>query len=205
MRSALMLLAGLVSISLSGHAGTLALDITPNHANDVNNGHFSLGWEFTVNNPITVTALDYYASNGVAVTQNHEVGIYDLFANLLVSTTVLTTDPVIGTGGWATHAVAPTLLAPGTYVIAGASHNNLYTYEPFVLSTIPEITYVTDRSDSSDTLIFPTSSSVPARDASNSAWYGPSFEVSGSAVPEPSTVTLVMGGLALAAFRRRRR
>lgn len=70
-------------------AGTLALDITGGTV--MTNGNWSLGWQFTVNSSITVDGLAFYDNKD---DESHLVGIYnDASQVLLVSTTVLPTDP----------------------------------------------------------------------------------------------------------------
>jgi Domain of unknown function (DUF4082)/PEP-CTERM motif len=195
--SAVVLLLGAASI---GRAGTLALDIFANTSNDETNGNFSVGWKFTVSSPITVVALDYYASTLHPDVYNHAVGIFDSSQNLLFSTTVLTSDPTVGNGNWLEHAITPQVLTSGTYYIAGFTSGDYYTVNPTSETTIPQITWVADARIDSSSLVFPSGTS---NYTNGNAWFGPSFEVAAS-VPEPSTFALLAGGLALAGLKLRK-
>jgi hypothetical protein len=171
--------------------------------NDATNGAWSLGYEFQVNAPITVTQLGFYDSGQDGLAESHAVGIYDLSQNLLVSGTVDagTTDALVGFFRY--KAVDPTLLGVGTYVIAAASGTENYTWDPIGLSSAPEVTWVEDRYLFGSVLAFPA-------DGPNGriGIFGPNFEFGPavSSVPEPSTLALAgagLAGMAGAALRRR--
>jgi hypothetical protein len=126
-----MFLAAVLLLPMA-RAGTLALDFTG--GTPYTNGNWSLGWEFTVNSPITVDGLAYYDDNDG---QSHEVGIYDSSEVLLVSTNVTTADCPVGTAPWCVQSVTPTVLGDGTYYIVGVSGADDYAYNPSTLTTIP--------------------------------------------------------------------
>src|SRR5690348_15602992 len=58
---------------------------------------FTLGYTFTTTVPYNINALGYWADGR---SNNHQVGIWNSVGTLLVSTTVLGTDPVIGHFQW---------------------------------------------------------------------------------------------------------
>jgi hypothetical protein len=178
-----------------GHAGTLGLDIVENSSNTGTAGPQSLGWKFVVNSPILVDGLAFFDKT---MTQGHDVGIYDdTTQSLLVSATVQLGDSQMGTGPWRVHSITPFALLPGTYDIAAETGSDNYTSNPNSLITAPEITFVTDRfAFGSATLTYPPDS------AGIQGWFGPSFTFT-TAVPEPSSITLVgIGLLALSGFAR---
>lgn len=196
----LAILGSVVLLTPLARAGTLVLDIIANNANTGSAGSQSLGWQFQVNTPILVDGLAFWGSS---ITQNHDVGIYnDSTQALLVSATVLTSDPQTGTGPWRVHSIAPVLLTPGTYDIAAETGADNYTFSPTSMSTNPEITWLADRFlFGSGVLAFPSQSSGGGLQA----WFGPSFTAA-SAVPEPAPVGLFGAGLlALTGIVRRRR
>src|SRR3974390_1741443 len=84
------------------------------------NGPFTLGWSFDVTSSITVTGLAVYNDNGVGISQNHDVGIWDATGALVVSATVIPADPCVaddlGIQTWCLVG-ASAKLAPGTYTI----------------------------------------------------------------------------------------
>jgi hypothetical protein len=184
------------------HAGTLVLDIIENPANTGSAGTQSLGWQFQVNTPIFVDGLAFWDHTD---TQNHDVGIYnDTTQVLLVSTTILPSDPVSGTGPWRVHSIAPFLLTPGVYDIAAETGSDNYTFGASI-TTVPEITFLRDAyAFGAPTLTFPNQFSGGALQA----WFGPSFTATDAAVgtPEPGLFVLMGTGLAvLVGIARRKR
>jgi hypothetical protein len=194
------LLIAVAPLACVSHAGTLVLDIIENPAGTGTATTQSLGWQFQVNTSILVDGLAFWDHTD---TQNHDVGIYnDTTQALLVSATVLPTDPVTGAGPWRVHAISPFLLTPGIYDIAAETGADNYTFNPTSLTTSPEITFLADRFlFGSATLAFPSDSSGVQ------GWFGPSFTATdATATPEPATFALLGSGLAaLAAIVRRRR
>jgi hypothetical protein len=200
-RIAWWMLGTIAVLTPVAQAGALALDIVENPAGTGTPGtSSSVGWQFQVNTPILVDGLAFWDH---VDTQNHDVGIFnDATQLLLVSATVLPTDPQIGTGPWRVHSIAPFLLAPGTYDIAAATGIDNYTFNPFSMITIPQITWLQDRSlFGSAVLAFPSDSSGNGL----RAWFGASFTAA-LTVPEPIPFVLIGAGLlALSIVQRRRR
>jgi hypothetical protein len=193
----------LLVLCAPARAGILAYDFVPDHTQDRNDGPWSLGWAFTVNTPILVTALNFWDDPvaGERVTQSHDVAIYDSTQSEVAFATVLVTDPLApgAATNWLEHAITPVYLPVGDYVIAGETSSEYFTQAPLNTFIAPEISYVEDRYQ------FPQSPSLvyPA-DTSNlgAAYFGPSFEFI-DATPEPSTFVLILAGLGVAALRRR--
>ena len=75
----------------------------------------TIGWEFTVSQPINVTSLGVWQS-GDSLADEHQVGIWlSAGGSPLVSTTVTSANPLIN--GFRYRAISPFTLQPGTYVI----------------------------------------------------------------------------------------
>ena len=89
------------------------------------NRPFTLGYSFTTSVSFTINALGAF-DDGLG--NNREVGIWSSTGTLLVSTTVLGTDPV--TGHFQYDPVSYTL-APGSYVIAGEFPGDYVNFNPF--------------------------------------------------------------------------
>lgn len=152
-----------------------------------NSDKFSLGFAFTLNSSVLVTDLGYY---GLAVNA-HEVGIFNAAQTLLTSATVAE-DTIPDANGFGYVSIAPLLLLPGNYVLAGTSvsPDDPYIYSASVPPTYaPEITFIESR------YVFTTPNDVlayPNLTTANHAYFGPNFQF--TAVPEPAT-WMVWGSL----------
>ena len=183
-----LLAMGLVVLMAAPSLAGLAVDFTPTLANDGTVDSFSLGFQFTTTSAINVTALGYYDDLLNGLTQSHDVGIYNSSGTLLVSTTVVNSDPL--TSWFRMHSIAPTLLAAGqTYYIMGVTGAENYTFDPTGFAVDPSITFVADVFNNvpSAVLAFPNDT------AGVTGWFGPNFAT--SAVPVPPTVLLLGSGL----------
>jgi hypothetical protein len=193
-------LAALLAPSAKG--GSLALDISGlGSIGHSPSGYQDVGWQFQVNTAILVDGLAFWDNTD---TSSHDVGIYsDLTSLLLVSATVLSTDPQEGTGPWRVHSITPYLLQPGVYDIAAEAGSDNYTYGPTSMSTMPEITFLEDRYLFENTVLaFPSQSSGGIQ-----GWFGPSFTAVDAPTPEPASWGLLGAGLLCLTgiWRRRRR
>lgn len=77
----------------------------------------SIGWEFSISEEITVTHLGVFDSGSDGLAESHEVGIFPAGVNsVIVSTTVTTADML--EDGFRYASISPTVLSPGSYVVA---------------------------------------------------------------------------------------
>ncbi len=109
--------------SFSGGTNFLSIDST----------NLTLGWSFTANANLTVSALGFWDVNPPSPLQNsHQVGLWTVSGTLLASGTVLTNSPL--TGSWAYVSISPVALTSGqTYVVAAlqaSPFNEIYTRVP---------------------------------------------------------------------------
>lgn len=168
---------------------------------------WSLGWEFSVNTPITVTALGFFdlgyyfypAPRDPSVqydtqydlTSSHDVGIYDSSGNLLVWRTVSPGDSLTNFFRYTSVAnilspsPLPIPLGTGDYVIAAATFGDYYTWwDPGSVSS-SEINFVQDRSISSPILAYPDQTEGVT------GYFGPNFQYEVATVPEPGILVML--------------
>lgn len=154
---------------------------------------YTTGWAFTTSDSLSVTALGYLDVGGDGLNGSHDVGIFDLSGNLLVSTTVPSGTVGSLDGDYRFMAISPFDLAAGSYVIGGLNLANASDDIAFGASSFnpaPQITVDNTRLFTfGSTLAFPT--------AVGNVYPNPNFQfTSALTVPEPGCVTLL--GLALA-------
>jgi len=193
----------LLALGTPAHAGIMAYDLVPDHTQDRSDGPWSLGWAFAVNTPIWVTALDFWDNPNAPLSLSHDVAIWDSTQTEVAFATILVTDPLSpgAETNWLQHAITPVYLATGNYIIAGETSNESFTQFPLSTSVAPEISYLRDA------YFFPQGPSLTYPNATSNisgSYFGPSFELTDAAVPEPSTFGLILAGLAAAGLRRRR-
>jgi hypothetical protein len=150
--------------------GVAAVDFTSPTEN-FTNGAWSLGFEFTTNTAVTVTALGFFDGGQDGLAESHDVGIFDGVGNLLVSGTVTNGSAL---DGWFRYVwVTPTVLPAGAmYRIAAATGSENYTWDPTDFTVNPSITYIGDRYVASTTLAFPTEGPSEA-----AGYFGPNFKL----------------------------
>ena len=158
----------------------------------------TVGWSFNVLSPISVTQLGWM---GTQLQANHQVGIWTAGGTLLVTGTVLPTDPL--TGLFRFHSVASTVLGPGTYVIGG-ENDAQEGYGGFAqtFSTAPQVQFIHGLGTFGTGLQFPT-----LQTGADPAAFGPNFQFTDTlAVPVPAGLVLSgIGILCVVGFQRFRR
>jgi len=195
----------------AAHADTVAVTFT-NTTGSLGNDRITMGWEFTVNSAITVTKIGVFDDSLDGFAFSHDVGLWSCgnspcatSGTLLVSSTVPigTTAPLTNQFRYA--AVTPTNLVPGVYYEVGARYEDFNTdkliqyIDPVPTFAIAsELNFIVDRAGTGFVLTFPNDySSVQP------SYFGPSFQFTSTAVPEPSTSSLLaiaLAGLAGLAF-----
>ena len=180
---------------------TPVLTFTPPPNFTAANGDQSVGWQFNVTAPVTVTGLGWFDQNADGLSHAHQVGIWDPAGALLTSGTVPAGAAAGFDGQFRTIPVTPITLVPGNgYIVGGenfaASVDRIASDVPSQ-TLDPRVSYVDATfSGIGSGFTRPTSFSVAV-----TGFYGPSFSV-----PEPSScVALAVGCAALVARRRRAR
>jgi len=179
--------------------GTTALTLSNVNGDGSNGSYWTLGWGFSVNSQIDVTALGVYDSGQDGLTEDHAVGLWDASGNLLAST-------IVPAGGgtldnyFVFEPINGVVLDPGNYVVGARMEDE--AYNPYSgtlpsITTAPEITYLIGLYINSGGLDFPTQ-------LSNGSYFGGNFQF--EPVPEPSQIefgVLTLIGAAGYAIRRR--
>jgi len=169
---------------------------------------YIVGWQFTTAVPISVYGLGIFDSNGDGLSQTLEVGIYNAADALVAYTSFAGVGNIGLVDEFQFQSIAPTYLAPGTYLIASTTTSNGNTFEDFAFFAAPfyapQITPGPAFIDFGSVLFRPTVDVTG--DGLEDLW-GPNFlfEVA-PPIPEPSTwaagvmLVLAVGG---AWYRRR--
>lgn len=198
---ALILAVGSV-VTSAARADSIALNFSNPGSYFTVNEPISIGWQFQVLTPITVTALgDLWLPS---FRENHEVGIFSASnSSLITSTLVTASDPT--TSYFHFSAITPVTLAVGTYRIAASSVNDPWSFIPTGQIVSPLISFQSGYYTYGSGLLYPSGSAPPY-----DSYFGPSFLIADSniATPEASAWLLTVAGLALllggSAFRMRR-
>ena len=184
--SLLFLLSSLGNASPQGAFTNTGLTVYPNPDNQ----DWSLGFEFSVSSPVTVTALGYNYF-GVPLNLSHDVGIYTSGGTLVTSATVTNASTVFD--GYLYTSVTPTVLGAGDYIIAGTTLglNDGWIYQASSVVGAPGLAYVTSwfTPGNGGMLSFPTSN------ASDRQYMEVNFLTPSTSIPEPGTLLFLGTGL----------
>lgn len=168
---------------------------------------FAVGWEFTVNQSISVTSLGAFDIAGDGHPTDQKVRLYDSTNDAVLATATIPTSATVETvGGYNTYfqTITPVTLTTGKhYIIASdqaASGDFMVSNAAFGSA----ITLVQGQATWFDGNLPDSVSGFDIRVANASPYFGANFKY--SAVPEPTTMMLVSTGIvALLAYAWRKR
>jgi hypothetical protein len=144
------LLAVLVSLS-SAYAQTPALSFTGNGGLAGAGSPRTIGYQFTVTNPISVSSLGIWDNNNNGLSESHMEGIFTAAGTLLASATIPSGTAAALLNGFRYVTIPSLILLPGTYDIGAlyASSADLTAVDATGFSTDPNISLVGSRGTSS--------------------------------------------------------
>ena len=176
---------------------TPAVEYTSSGTPSFSSGPWTLGYQFSTSVPFNVNALGYWDTSGVGIgLNNHQVGIWDSVGTLLVTTTVLNTDPI--QGHFQYHSISIYTLSPGVYRIGGEYLGNFDPVPSNVVGfvPVPGFTWTTGAASGPGAgLTYPNNTGSGGLGPNDILVVGFSIG-SAVAVPESSTLILLAAGLA---------
>jgi hypothetical protein len=202
---------GAFTLMLAGSVArgdTIALAVSGGNVQDF--ARYSLGWTFTLHEPIYVTQLGWYDAGEGAFSADHPVGLFlNADESLLLSATVGAGD-ALAADGFRYTEVAEFRLDAGEYSILGvsgdSSGNGSGRFLAFAdaVTTAPELTYDGGRFAAVADGTLKWADMPSDRDV---AYFGPNFQFTAASaiVPLPSAICsglALMGVLCLARRRR---
>jgi hypothetical protein len=203
--------AGLALLTMGlaplAQAQTPALTLDNMTGETLINPPFTLGFEFTANTALNVTALGLFDDSQDGMAERHEIGLFDSGGTLLASTILGAGTAAPLTNQFRYADIAPVTLTAGQNyrigaVFASGADPLIFPGAASNFATDPGVTFVAARFAFGSTLADPTISGgdLPS-------YFGPNFKIGTSAVPEPGTYALIaslgLSGIGVLARRKR--
>ena len=190
-----------LALAPTAEAG-LILDVTSDTQVFAPGVFHNIGWQFTVNAPITVDGLGVFDVNAPGLAERHQVGLWDNGGTLLAQTTVHSlsalTPSVSNAGDWLFEDIAPIVLQPGTYITSAFYPTSADSViGNATIATTPQISFLASRASSE--IVFAQAGVYglvePGVFAANLRFRD---------VPEPASLLVIGSGFAALGIRRRR-
>ena len=164
--------------------------------------NYTFGWAFTLSNTVTLTELGVWDRSGTGLNDSHLVTLWTSTGTQAAQTTIPSGTSAPITDGFRYESITPVVLSAGSYTI-GAFFTSSSDTAATLCSTVTTAAGVTyDGSKATGGNGFPSFDSA----GYGNGYFGPNFQFTTEAVPEPSTwaVGLLTAGLLLCSIWRRR-
>ncbi|MCB9385315.1 MAG: PEP-CTERM sorting domain-containing protein [Bryobacterales bacterium] len=195
---------GLIPTQTAG-AAMLAWDITGGELFGLSGTPRANGAQFSVGTSTTVMSLGIWDDGADGLAESHLIRLWTETGTLLAEATVDNASTSVASastlGLWVFEGITPLVLAPGTYrIVAGyATNADPVRYGTTSVTSIAA-TYIQEAYTGSGAGV----SSFPNNLTSNPV-FGANFQVASSTVPEPGSLSLLLSGVALCAWRLRKK
>lgn len=171
-----------------------AVTLTNTSGLTLTNPPFTLGWSFTVNADITVTALGLFDGNQDGLTDRHDIGLWNSIGALLASTTLGagTAAPLTNQFRYATLLSDVDLIAGESYRIGAlyltSNDDVVIPSETTGLATPSQISF------GAATYAIGNSLTDPVLSFGGQGYFGANFlfNAGGGTVPEPASLLLAL-------------
>jgi hypothetical protein len=199
-------LACLALMSAPAHAAVTA--VTSNSAGNKVNLPFSLCYRFTVTENLGLTALGQFDVAGDGFNAAAKVALFNWDTGAKLVETTLAGAVLEETGFYDTHFVSVpmlTLTAGVNYLVAVEVAGNDFVYGNGIMTFDSSVDWIEGRATPVGSPAIPaaangTTFSIARANEADGSYFGPNMKL----VPEPS-ITLMLSGLAMVVWRRRRR
>jgi hypothetical protein len=192
-----------IVISGLANAGLIHNVISP--GTEYGGGSWTLGFAFTANSSLNITSLGVYDSGLDGLASDAEIGIWDEFGNLLISTTVSSGTSGELDGYFRFNDITTFTINPNQLYVIGSHINDLAsscnTGQGGDCTIDTNINIVEDRYAETSSFSFANSTDS----ISNGSWLGATFRYESVDIPEPTTLTafaLALIGLSFRNFKR---
>ncbi len=203
------LLSILLVLPLSSRAGSLipVLDITGGGTATVPLADAVGGWQFHLNDSLTISALGAWDEGGLPLQIAHDIGLWTLSDTLLATATVANNNSVAVAsaspdGRWLFTPISPIELGPGDYVLGAVWGDPMIGADPFRFGTTTSTSFGASFIESREATLLPGPILVFPGDLGppNGGIFGPNMALT---IPEPSASVLLFSGATLCLALRR--
>lgn len=204
-RSHLLAVSSCAALLLAAISAKAGIVVTSDKAGASFNSPFSLGYVFTVNSQLSLTALGQFDILGDGAVSTSKIALFDWDTGAKLTETTLADAVKEETGFYDTFFkdITPVNLIPGTrYLVATEAKVNDFAFGTGIVTFDSSFTWLEGRATTNSQPAMPataTTSTFSIQHNQSQAYFGPNMKV----VPEPTTAGLL--GLAGLVFSLRRR